>query len=50
VPDDQKKSKWEEFSELLSWSNIQEYGWRWWFRNWVNLVDDPVDATKEWLH
>jgi hypothetical protein len=45
-----EKTKWEELKQLLSWANIRQYGWGWWFRNWVNLVDDPIDAVKEWMH
>lgn len=42
--------KWEEFKEVFNWANINQNGWAWFFRNLINLVDDPVDAAKEWLH
>lgn len=44
------REKWEEFKHTFNWDNIREKGWGWFFRNLVNLVDDPVDAVKEWLH
>ena len=41
-----KQSKWEELKELFTPG--QTFGW--YFRNFINLIDDPVDAVKEWLH
>jgi hypothetical protein len=41
-----KKSKWQEFKSLFEWGHPAE----WYFRNFINLVDDPIDAAKEWLH
>lgn len=43
-----KKSKWQEFKELLDFSRWDSF-WHW-LKNVENLVDDPVDAFKEWLH
>ena len=42
---DKKKEEWAEYK---IWWPGQSWGWRW--RNAINLIDDPVDMVKEWLH
>jgi hypothetical protein len=41
-----RKSKWREFLNLFQ----RGRSFSWYVRNAINLVDDPVDALKEWLH
>jgi hypothetical protein len=41
-----KKTKWQEFKELFK--PDRSISWRW--RNFVNLIDDPVDNFKHWLN
>lgn len=42
------KSKWQEIKGYFRQWPAQGWGWRW--RNFINLVDDPVDNLKHWLH
>ena len=41
-----KKSKWQEFKDLFK--PDRSISWRW--RNFVNLIDDPVDNFKHKIH
>jgi hypothetical protein len=40
------KSKWDEFKELFRAGKSMD--WRW--RNFMNLIDDPIDDIKHTLH
>lgn len=40
------KSKWQEFKELFQ--RGKSIGW--YFRNFINLIDDPFDNFKHWLN
>lgn len=42
------KNKKDEFEELIKrWPTAS---WDWRMRNLENLIDDPIDKFKEWLH
>lgn len=43
-----KGSKWQEFKDLFYL--IGRVSLREWLKQLENLMDDPVDALKEWLH
>jgi hypothetical protein len=43
-----KKSKWEELKEFYTLWPYCDWSWRW--RNFINLIDDPVDDLKHKLH
>jgi len=43
-----KLSKWQELKLYFLLWPYESWGWRW--RNLENLVDDPVDDLKHWLH
>jgi len=43
-----KKSKWQEFKDLISGWKIGSWDWR--KRNIENLVDDPIDDIKHKLN
>lgn len=40
----ENESKWEEVKRYFSWWPL--FGWKWRFRNFINIIDDPVDEIK----
>jgi len=38
--------KWEEVKKLFQ----RGQSLNWYLRNFINLIDDPFDAAKEWIH
>jgi hypothetical protein len=42
------ESKWQELKDLIGM--IGRVSLKEWLKQLENLLDDPVDAAKEWLH
>lgn len=42
------KTKWEEIRDYFRFWPFQ--GWEWRIRNFINIVDDPVDNIKHKIH
>lgn len=42
------ESKWEEIKRYFEFWPL--FGWEWRIRNFVNIVDDPIDNLKHTVH
>lgn len=45
MPDKSWKDKFKEYVK-----DFNKESWDWRYRNFINLIDDPVDDVKHWLN